>query len=688
MHTLTIPHPAISMAANRDVIPGRSEGCVGRLDSKGESMFLLRTSAKRFLRRTLAALSLAVVVELTPTAAASDSPGTRRDHPFLFISPKEVAEARARLGREPWKSMFDELQQQVKEDLEVPLPAFETEWWQNAKTRPWGEIYPQIAQHTTFVPWKPMAAAHRISTLYLLTGDERLAEHLLKVLRHYSAYTFEFEHYDVGMNYAGWGTAALDVYDRIYDRCTDDDRREIDAFFLRMGRAIWSNDQQWIEHGWGGKHNNHFAWHRMALCGLGLFFGNQEYVDHALHGPEGVVELMNTGLMDEGLWLESSIHYHFTALYGLVRIAEMLRHVGHPFDLYHRQFARGRTFKSMFDAPLLTLFPDGTIPNVGDSYGRLSHIWDMPWYEYAYSVYGDPRYAWVLSQGKRRADVASLHGREIGETLAPAVTTQVSREHGYAFLRADDASTDWHGGGLVAMLNFDRNGIHCHHDHLSLILFGGGRLLAPDPEARTTGHAFSRPVQRELNRSAICHNTIVVDGRVDQGILTEPLEIAAWNPAGKEKSITVVDPRERVYPGVKLSRTLTLSGSRLRDEFHASSKEPHTYEWLFHAYDDEGKVRGNLSFQPVSLPEKGPWLWIRNARKASTDDDWELFWRQGDVELRLGMAGVPGTEIIACDFPQDDDFTFPPISMLIVRRTAAETTFSAAYEVQTKPARP
>jgi len=646
-------------------------------------MSRMRIGWGKVLKGAVAGSALLLMSHITTTEAVSDLPGDNTRHPFLFVSRKEVSAARARIGREPWKSLLTELKEQVEKDLRRPLPRFEREWWQSAKNRPWGEIYPQIAQHTTFVPWGPIAAAHRISTLYLLTGEERLAQHLLKVLRHYTAYTFEFEHYDVGMNYAGWGTQALDIYDRIYDRCMQEDRRTINAFFRRMGLAIWKNDHAWLKHGWGGKHNNHYAWHKMALCALGLFFGQEEYVRHALYGPEGVVELMNHGLMDEGLWLESSVHYHFTALYGLVSIAEMLRRTGHPFDLYHRGFAGGRSFKSMFDAPLITLFPDGTIPNVGDSYGRTTRIWEIPWYEYAYAVYGDAEYAWVLSQGKRNAEVALLHGRDVKEVKPPSAASHLFREHGYAFLRGEEGGESWDGKGVVVMLNFDRNGIHCHHDHLSLILFGGGRLLAPDPEAITSGHAFSRPVQRQLNRSVICHNTVAVDGQVYQGVLTKPLGIAGWHLSESEKSVRVVDPDGKVYPGVKLSRTITLSGKRVIDEFRVSSNESHTYEWMFHAYDDGGVVRTNLAFEPVSLPKKEPWLWIRNARGAHADGDWEAAWRQGDVELRLKMAGAPATEIIACDFPQDDQFTPPPISMLVVRRKAMETVFSVIYEVQT-----
>jgi len=640
----------------------------------------------RNLLKGAAFVSVLLVVCRPVRAGETSVPvGSDRSHPFLLVNGEEICAARARLNREPWKSLLEELKKQAEEDLRCPLPRFETGWWESAKERPWGEIYPEIAEHTSFVPWRPMAAAHRISTLYLLTGEERLVQHLLKVLRHYSTYTFEFEHYDVGMNYAGWGTLALDVYDCVYDRCSQQDRRAIDDFFQRMEQAIWKNDHEWLKHGWGGRHNNHFAWHNMALCALGLFFGKEEYVQHALYGPEGVVELLDNGLMDEGLWHESSLHYHFTALHGLVAIAEMLRHASHTFDLYHRRFRSGRTLKSMFDAPLHALFPDGTIPNVGDSYGRKTHVWDMPWYEHAHAMYGSAEYAWVLAQRERNPEVALLHGQELKESRAPSVASHLFREHGYAFLRTEEGEDAWQNKGFVLIVNFDRNGIHCHNDHLSMILFGGGRLLAPDPEARTSGHAFSRPVQRELNRSVICHNTVTVDGRVEQAALTEPLEVARWNLSPAKKSVRVVDRDGKVYPGVQLARTLTLFANRVVDELAVSAKEPHTYEWLFHAYDDEGVVRTSLVLEPASLPKEGPWRWIRNPRRAVTDADWEMAWRQGNVELRMKMAGVPGTEIIACDFPQDDQFTPPPISMLVVRRRAMETVFSTVYEVRSTP---
>ena len=46
------------------------------------------------------------------------------------------------------------------------------------------------------------------------------------------------------------------------------------------------------------------------------------------------------------------------------------------------------------------------------------------------------------------------------------------------------------------------------------------------------------------------------------------------------------------------------------------------------------------------------------------------------------MLGLPGTEVIACDFPKNDKFESPPIPMLIVRRKAKSATFIALYQAE------
>ena len=46
------------------------------------------------------------------------------------------------------------------------------------------------------------------------------------------------------------------------------------------------------------------------------------------------------------------------------------------------------------------------------------------------------------------------------------------------------------------------------------------------------------------------------------------------------------------------------------------------------------------------------------------------------------MAGEPETSVIACDFPRNDEFSQPPIPMLIARRTGKSTVFASLLQAE------
>ncbi|MCX6376950.1 MAG: heparinase II/III family protein, partial [Armatimonadetes bacterium] len=300
-------------------------------------------------------------------------------------------------------------------------------------------------------------------------------------------------------------------------------------------------------------------------------------------------------------------------------------------------------------------------------------------YETAWQVYRKPLYAWV-AQGGRPGLQALFRAEEGSESKVPSsrfqvagskpsdaptsnltpdtwnlqpatlnppsVESRVFSEHGYVILRSIEGKEYWDSDSWAAFLSFDLNSVHSHADKMNLILFGRGKTLAPDPEAiASVQHAFSSQVQRELNRSTICHNTLMVDGRGHAGI-GEKLSLIDFERSPDVKTATIADLKGLVYPGVKMQRTVIVTDGYVLDVFQAVSETEHTYDWLFHALDDEGKTRMYGGFQPTLLPDVAPWSWLRNPRSAVLDRSWHADWRQGDVRFRLTMLGVTGTEII------------------------------------------
>jgi len=151
-------------------------------------------------------------------------------HPHLLTTPQGIERARRLVGHERWaRDLRDRLVAEAGTLAEHPLPVFETEWWQTARQKPWIDTYVEIHHHCNEVPLPLMHAAYRAAIAYALTGDDRIAQDVVRVLRHYTAYSFEFQHPDVGMVYGIWGLMALRAYDLVYDQVPDADRPALDA---------------------------------------------------------------------------------------------------------------------------------------------------------------------------------------------------------------------------------------------------------------------------------------------------------------------------------------------------------------------------------------------------------------------------------------------------------------------------
>lgn len=604
-------------------------------------------------------------------------------HPCLYANQAMIEVAKHNIEHHAQaRQTSDRLKTEADKIVTIELPKLETAWWQEAKKKPWQQIYPEINLHTGSAVTPAAQKAFEAALVYSLGGGDEYADRAKKVLLHYTPYTFEFEHPDVGLNYAGWGIRLLWAYDLLYDRFTPEERRLMDAFFERMLKAVVRNDEWWIEHNPGGNFNNHFAWHKLMMAAYGIFYGEQEWVTRAIESDQGIRELIEHGFLDEGLWFESSLNYHFTALHGLNLAAHMLRTSGNSFDLYTHRFANGRTLEQGFSAMIEEAFPDTTIPPIGDCYGRLLRLADSEAYEYAWLAYRKPLYSWLLSHREKPFGPVSLFWEDQpGPADAPAVQSRVFPEHGHIILRSVEGKDYWNSSSWAAFLSFDLNSVHSHADKMDLIVFGRGRLLAHDPEAlATVPHAFSSSVQRELNRSTICHNTLMVDGK-EHPAIREKLSLVEFKRLPDVKTATIADLTGLVYPGVRLQRTVSVTDGYVLDVFQAASDEEHTYEWLFHTLDDEGKTRcGAVQWVQANLPGGAPWNWLTNARSAKVDDTWQAEWHQGDVRFRLTMLGVPGTEITLCDFPRTDKFEQPAYPMLMVRRRAKSAIFVSVYQ--------
>ncbi len=604
-------------------------------------------------------------------------------HPFLFHTQSDIERARKRSNNVEYRRAVGSLNSEAAKAREINLESIDRSWWDGVKTKPWSDTYPVIYEKTCLVPVRMALPAHRAALRFCTTHDKRDAEAAARILLHLAEYSFEFEHYDVGMNYAVWGHLVLGAYDILFERLDRAERAKLDAFFSRMARAVMKNDLYWIENDIGGGINNHLAWHKMMLGCLGLFYGRDELVTYALHGPRGLLSLLELGLVDDGLWCESSLTYHFTAIVPMVYLAEAMRNTGCREDLYTAETANGRRMKQAFDSMFGVLFPDGSIPPVGDAYGRRARLCDEFSYAYAQKAYGDGRYAWLLQQSLRQRPEILFIGAGIKGARVPEAGSRLYPEHGYAFLRNVRGPDYWGGDSWCAFLTFDKSGVHCNQDKLSLMLFGCGRLLIPDMESRASvAHAFSAKVQRELNRSALSQNTVMIDRR-DQRGTAETLRLVEYRDLEGEKVIAAADDRGLLYEGVRQSRTICVRDEYVLDVFQVVCDAEHDIDWIIHTFGRPESQKASIDLKPAQVQIPGPGSWLRDLRAGRTDGEFRIEWTEDSVTFRMTMAAQPGTTVVSCGYPETDKPGSAALPMLLVERKAAKTIYAAVYQAAT-----
>lgn len=621
-----------------------------------------------------------------PGAAA---PAPDRAHPFLFITTADVERAVRGIQRGGiFAGLAKDLAARAETNRIEDLPPLETAWWQVAKLKLWSDTYPDVFHHTWIVPMKWADLARNCARASLVSPSPSLAAKGRRILLRLSDYTFEFEHFDVGMNYTVWGLAALDAYDILYAGFTPSEQERLDRFFERYLVAVRKSDDYWIEHEPGGRLNNHYAWHKLGLGMIGVFYGRPELVERALRGPKGVVDMLEQGFKDDGLWLEGSIPYQFAETAPLVVLAQALENARHPESLFRYRSPNGHGLKQSYDALVPLLFPDRTLPTIGDCYARRAHIGESPDWEVLYRQFHEPAYAWIIGNRKPRVPQALFTGAiEPPPGVPPTQASRLWPEMGYVALRSNEGTHYWSGGGWSLFATYSGQPVHDHADKLSLMLYADGHLWLPDLEAKTSAeHAFSSATQAQLNRQTLCHNTLLVDGR-SQRFPGQRLDLLDFTNTPGLKQATIGDLQGRLYEGVRQVRTLVVTTNYVLDFFQAASGTPREFSWLTHVDGSPatGSIRATNAF---ALPASVPWSYLRDARSAPANGPWWETFSAGRQTFRMDCLSDGLAEVVQCGFPRDDSSGASVVPMRLVTRRGTNAWFLAVYRLAPTPDEP
>lgn len=353
-------------------------------------------------------------------------------------------------------------------------------------------------------------ACYQLGLLWQLTGEKEYCDKVRQILLGYAKFYPGYEvHGGIPCNGPGKANAQtlceanchLDFalgYDLIRDALSAEERDYIEQRLLREGADFL------IAHRARQLHNHEVK--ISATVGvIGLILEDTDYLEFAVNSEYGLRYQLEHGLLDEGLWFEGSVHYHFYALQGFCAFEKLARGTRWsllPLPGYHK----------MLDFPLDLLLPDGTFPPINDCITGQQALTHSHIYEFFYGEYGTTRYGDVLntiylSQPRTSLD-ALLYGASKlpgdSRALVPCETLHAPGAGLTVFRKP---------GGDQAMLlkHSPFGGEHDHHDRLGIMLFNQGHHWLPD--LGTTG--YGAPAHYQYYKNSATHNTLSI-GRTNQ----------------------------------------------------------------------------------------------------------------------------------------------------------------------------
>ena len=505
-------------------------------------------------------------------------------------------------------------------------------------------------------------SARNLGLAYQLTGKPEYAEKARRIFNAYSDIYLTLPIHDNNnkldtktgarimsqtLSEASWLLPLEFGYDLVRDDMPAEERARFEANVLKGAAAVIRRNQ-------AGK-SNWQSWHNAALLGAGLLTGDQELVTLAIDGPGGFKFQMRESVTPDGAWFEGAWGYHFYALNPLLMTREMAQRAGIALP-------EAAALKRMLDAPLASVFPDGTLPNFNDS-GYTNLTSEAPSYDIGYRLFGDARYLTVAKSASRRLESLMWGAPQLSAGAAAPLGSELMEAAGVAILRVIGSDHTLavkfgpHGGG------------HGHYDKLTFVSYANGARQAADPGTQ----AYGTKSHDTWDKMTIAHNTISVDGKRQAESTGKLLE---WNQGPKVTEIRL--SAGPVYPGVEIERTLVHTADYTLDIAEARSVDgtPHLFDWAYHNF---GNVETTLPLEPyLGLPQANGYQHLTQARAAEIGDEWMLTFAQEKGNLRVRMLGAPQTTVVTGKGLGPD--LRVPVPFVMARRTGTVARFVAVYD--------
>ncbi|SDE66981.1 alginate lyase family protein [Ulvibacter litoralis] len=229
------------------------------------------------------ALTFSCKEETNLVSENEDTASTLGAHPKLILTAQGVKDIRAQLGKLP---IFDKALQEVKEEvdaeiafgIDTPIPVDYSGGYTHARHK------------------RNFLVLQKAGVLYQILDDEKYAKYVKDMLMQYEAMYKTLPLHPKTRSYArgklfwqclndsNWLVYVSQAYDCVYNYLSEEERNKLETnLFKPFADHISIDSPQFYQ-----RVHNHSTWGNAAVGMIGLVMNDQELIDRALYGIQGV----------------------------------------------------------------------------------------------------------------------------------------------------------------------------------------------------------------------------------------------------------------------------------------------------------------------------------------------------------------------------------------------------------------
>ncbi|ANY69345.1 hypothetical protein BBD42_24805 [Paenibacillus sp. BIHB 4019] len=485
-------------------------------------------------------------------------------------------------------------------------------------------------------------SCYDLALLWLLTGEENYRSIAEAILLRYATYYPSYEiHGGIPYNNPGkanaqtlceavWIRSLAMGYDIIKETLTMQNRQLIDDnLFTLCAELLMEYRMDQI--------HNHEVLVGGAMGMLGVLLERPDIMEFAIHTKYGLVYQLEHAVLQDDFWFEGTFHYHYFALEAFMVYEKFVRRT--PYGLLQRP-----EYRNMLKMPIRLLQPEFKLPTIGDGVGDILREHLPAFYEFAYTVYGDWEFAWMLNQHYRTHDRNNLEAFLYGVDELPATSEfnlqdYHDNEHsGFTVFRGK-------GQRYLLIKHGKYGGEHDHYDKLGIQFSAFGEDIIPD--LGTTG--YGAQLHYDYYKNTATHNTVAINGanqppangrtikyeRHGSQILLEAEAVWDGSFPGID-SLTRVEWSEADYSNIKMRRLILWRDRYFVEAFLVENAAGRSVDWIVHSRGELGGVHNETALKEYpALDANKPLKYVREVQRHKPEGTMHTSWKYRNCTTSL-----------------------------------------------------